>query len=339
MENSKPGQVRTIADIARLAGVSPGTVSRALSGSTLVRPRTRDHIKELAREYGFTPNVTARNLRTQRTGAIGVIVPLGHDVGQHISDPFFMTMIGHLADLLTERGQDLFLSRIIPSNDDWLSRIVDSGRVDGVIVIGQSDQFEALDRVAERYRPMVVWGANNIGRAHCTVGTDNFLGGELATRHLIKQGARRIAFFGNPVGPEIAQRLEGCCAALQAAGIPAPIDILPSYMTPESAHPAILQWLKEQDSPPDGIVCASDVIAMCALRALSEAGLSVPGDVRVMGYDDLAIAGQTTPPLSTIRQDLIAGAAHLVDLLFRRIGGETPGSVVIPPSLVVRASA
>lgn len=334
----KPHHVRTIADIARLAGVSPGTVSRALSGSTLVRETTRNQITELARQYGFTPNATARNLRMQRTGTIGVVVPLGHDVGQHISDPFFMQIIGHLADRLTERGYDLFLSRVVPNHPNWLSKIVDSGRVDGVIIIGQSDQFAVLDEVAARYRPMVVWGANNIGRTHCTVGSDNFLGGQIATRHLLDRGCRRIAFFGNPVGPEIVQRLDGCRAALLEAGVTEPLEIVPTLMAPETTHPMILDWLDRQQTPPDGIVAASDVIAMCALRALSDRGLRVPADVKVMGYDDLPLAAQTMPPLSTVHQDIGEGAEHLVDLLFRRIAGEDAPSVVLSPSLVVRAS-
>lgn len=332
-------RARTIADIARLAGVSTGTVSRALSGSPLVKPHTRDHIVQLADQHGFRPNIAARNLRTQRTGAIGVIVPLGHDTGQHISDPFFMTLLGYLADALTERGHDLLLSRVIPARRDWLAAVVDSGRVDGVIIIGQSDQSAVLDEIASRYLPMVVWGGFTQGQVHCSVGSDNLHGGRLAAAHLIAQGCRRIAFFGDAVAPEIAQRLEGCQLALREAGISDPIDILPAHLTAETAHPAISRWLNDQARAPDGIVAASDVIAMSALCALSERGLAVPHNVRVMGYDDLSLATQTTPPLSTIRQDLVAGAAHLVDILFRRIGGEEAESVVLTPQLVVRDSA
>jgi DNA-binding LacI/PurR family transcriptional regulator len=335
--NDQP-KARTIADIARLVGVSTGTVSRALSGSALVKASTRDVITRLAEEHGFRPNVAARNLRTQRTGAIGVIIPLGHDAGQHISDPFFMTLIGYLADALTERGHDLLLSRVIPTRRDWLASVVASGRVDGVIVIGQSDQSEALDDVASRYFPMVVWGGHSQGQVHRSVGSNNLLGGQLAAAHLIERGCKRIAFFGDAVAPEIAERLEGCKQAVRAAGILEPVDFLPAHLTAETAHPAIAQWLNEQKTPPDGIVAASDVIAMSALRALSERGLKVPHDVRVMGYDDLTLASQTMPPLSTIRQDLIAGAAHLVDILFRRIGGEDAESVVLTPQLIVRES-
>ncbi len=333
------GRVRNITDLAKLAGVSPGTVSRALADSPLIAKKTRDKIQQLAREHDFRPNVMARNLRIKRAGAIGVLIPLGHETGQHISDPFFMTLLGHLADALTERGHDLLLSRVIPTDPGWLSRVVDSGRVDGVILIGQSDQLPVIDSVAERYLPMVAWGANLPGQVHCSVGSDNRKGGELAAQHLIERGCRNFAFFGDPVAPEIAERLGGCRTALAHAGMSESLTILPAHLTAETAHPTISKWLDETRTIPNGIIAASDVIAMSALRALSEHGVSVPGEVRVVGYDDLSFANQTVPPLSTIRQDLPTGAAHLVDLLFKRIAGENTGSVVLEPTLVVRQSS
>jgi len=333
------GRVRNITDLARLAGVSPGTVSRALADSQLIAKKTRERIQELAREHDFRPNVMARNLRIKRAGAIGVLVPLGHETGQHISDPFFITMLGHLADALTERGHDLLLSRVIPKDPDWLNRVVDSGRVDGVILIGQSDQLAIIDKVASRYLPLVAWGANLPGQVHCSVGSDNRKGGQLATQHLIDQGCRNFAFFGDPIAPEISERLEGCRIALAAAGLSDCLSILPAHLTAETAHPAISNWLVETKPIPDGIIAGSDAIAMSALRALAEHGVAVPGQVHVVGYDDLVFANQTVPTLSTVRQDLAGGAAHLVDLLFRRIAGEPTGSVVLEPELVVRQSS
>ena len=332
-------RIRNIAELADIAGVSPGTVSRALSGAGLISAKTRARIQALARDHDFTPSAMARNLRIQRTGAIGVVIPLGHEVGQHISDPFFMTMLGHLADALTERGYDLLLSRVIPSGDDWLDRIVDSGRVDGVIVIGQSDQAATLDRVAARYRPLVVWGGFVPEQVHCSVGTDNFLGGDLAATHLIEQGCRHIAFFGDARAQEIGQRLSGCKAAMARAGLAEGLRIFPAHLTADDAHPNIQIFLNESDGRPQGIVAVSDVVGMSVIHALTERGIAVPGQVRVIGYDDLPIAQQTVPRLTTVRQDFAGGAAHLVDLLFRRIAGAEPESVVMAPELIVRLSA
>ena len=115
--------VRNITDLARLAGVSPGTVSRALAGKSLVNAKTRAKIEAIAREHGFRPNQMASGLRRQKTGVIGVVIPLGHDTRQQISDSFFMTLLGFLADELTAEGYDLMLRRVVPEEDaDWLDR-------------------------------------------------------------------------------------------------------------------------------------------------------------------------------------------------------------------------
>lgn len=331
-------KVRNISDLARIAGVSPGTVSRALSDTGLISAKTRARIKALAEEHDFRPNVMARNLRIQKTGAIGVVIPLGHDTGQHISDPFFITMLGLLADALTERGYDLVLSRVIPKDPDWLDRFTDSGRVDGIIVIGQSDQADTLDRVASRYRPLVVWGGHEKGQVHCSVGSDNVAGGDLATTHLIERGCRRIAFFGDPKARELHQRLAGCREALSRAGLGEEPAILPVHLAAGTDGASINAFLADRRHRPDGIVAASDVIAMSALRALAESDIAVPGDVKVIGYDNLYIGEHTVPRLSTIKQDLTTGADNLVDLLMRRIGGEDTDSVIMPPELIVRQS-
>lgn len=330
------GKIHSLVELAQLAGVSPGTVSRALSGTGMISKATRDRIRALASEHDFRPNPLARNLRTKRTGAIGVVLPLGHEAGQHVSDPFFMTLLGQLADQLTEKGYDLLLSRVIPDNDQWLSGMIDSGRVDGLLVIGQSNQSNALDVAAARYRPMVVWGAAMPGLAHCTVGSDNVEGGRLAAEHLIRCGCRTISFLGDASAPEFGQRLAGVQQALAAANLP-PAQILPVHLMAETAHEIILAYLLGT-SLPDGIVAASDIIAMSALRALSERGIDVPGDVQVVGYDDIFIAEHTTPPLTTVRQDLVEGARIMVDLLLRRLAGEATGAVTMPPKLVIRGS-
>lgn len=327
----------TLEDIAREAGVSAGTVSRALSGGTLVNKVTRERIQALAAARHYKPNLLARNLRTRKTGAIAVVIPLGHETDQHISDPFFTVMLGYLADALTARGNDLLLSRVIPEGPEWINAYIDSGRVDGVIVIGQSDQSEALSAAASRYAPLVVWGARRDSQTYCIVGSDNRVGGLIAAVHLFERGCKDIAFFGDPLAPEIEQRLEGCRAGCAAAGMKGELRVLPTHLTANEAYAAIATFLDEGNIP-DGIVAASDVIAMAALRALSERGIKVPERVKVTGYDDLGFASHTSPPLTTVRQDFEAGAKALVDTLFKRIAGEPTESVVSSPRLVVRES-
>jgi DNA-binding LacI/PurR family transcriptional regulator len=326
-----------LAELAKLAGVSVATVSRSLAGNPIIAEATRSRIVDLARDHGFQINQAARNLRLKRTGAIGVVLPLGHEAEQHLSDPFFMSLLGPLADAVADRGYDLLLSRVIPRDDRWLDAIVDGGRVDGVIVVGQSDQIDAIERVARRYRPLVVWGAALPGMTQLTVGSDNAAGGALAARHLLAQGRQRLAFFGNPAVPEFAARYAGFRAAVAAAGRNPPM-LLPVHLTSEAAYAAIGAFL-DTNPPPDGIAAASDVVAMSTLRALSERGKRVPHDVGVVGYDDVMIAMHTTPPLTTIRQDVVHGATAIVDLLFRRLDGEEVGPVTMLPELILRDSA
>lgn len=328
--------IQNVADLARAAGVSPSTASRALAGNPMISAATRELVNAIAREHGFQPNQLARNLRLKRTQAIGVVLPLGHETGQHLSDPFFITMLGHLADALTTRGYDLLLSRVIPTDELWLDRLIDSGRTDGVIVIGQSNQASVLDRVAARGAPFVVWGAHLPDQVHCSVGSDNRSGGRMAAEHLIARGCRRLAFFGNPEAPEIAERRAGFLAACAAAGIAEP-ETLAVHLTQDEAYTMIAAYLDRHPAP-DGIVCASDTVAMMAIRALGERRLRVPEDVQLVGYDDVALAAHTSPPLTTIRQDLEGGATTLVDLLFAKLAGTPAASVVMVPELVVRQS-
>lgn len=327
-----------LVQLAKIAGVSPATVSRALANSPRVAEATRTRIQELARKHGFRLNQTASAFRKRRTQAIGVTIPLGHEADQTLSDPFFMGLIGPLADALAAAGYDLLLSRVIPDNAAWLDDIIDSGRVDGVIVIGQSNQFGSIERAARRFRPLVVWGARIDGMEQVSVGTDNVAGGRMATEHLLTKQRTRLAFLGNPEVPEFAARFSGFTAAIAASPAPVTQMLLPVHLTTDSAYQEIITFLST-NPPPDGIVAASDVIAMSAMQALAERGLSVPGDVSVVGYDDVMIARHTTPPLTSIRQDVVRGAALLVDLLMSRLAGENVESVQMTPELIARGSA
>lgn len=336
----KVRRIRNISELAKLAGVSAGTVSRALAGKSLVNRETRERIQALAREHGFRPNQMASRLRTGQTGVIGVVIPLGHELRQHISDPFFMTMLGHLADALTERGYDLMLSRVIPAhNEEWLERIVDSGMLDGVLLIGQSDQFAVIEQVAGQYRPLVVWGTHREHQTHCVVGTDSFAGGKLAAQHLIAQGRKRIAFFGDPRATEIEERLNGARAAVAEADAKTMVDVYPAPLSTGEMAAGIAAGLDRMDPATDAIFAATDVTAMATLRLLHERGRRVPGDIALVGFDDLPLTTQTVPQITTVHQDIARGAQEMVSRLIKRIAGEDTPSLVMQPRLIVRESA
>lgn len=330
--------VRTLSDLARIAGVSAGTASRALAANSLVNAETRSRIVALAREHGFRPNQMASGLRRQRTGVIGIAIPLGHDQRQQISDAFFMTLLGHLADALTERGYDLMLRRVIPDHDeDWLDRFIGSGMVDGVLVIGQSDQFDRIEDAADGYRPMVVWGNHREGQRHCVVGSDNRLGGRLAAERLIAGGARHIYFLGDVNAVEFDARFAGAADVAQRLGVG--ITALSSHLSPDRLEAEVAANLDRCFEPGDAIFAATDTLAVASIARLRAMGVDCPGLVRVVGFDDLPLAAHTTPALTTVRQDIRAGAFAMVDLLIRRLAGEDTESIVMPPHLIVRRSA
>lgn len=328
-----------MADIARLAGVHVSTVSRALSGSPLVEPRMRGKILALAERRGYVVNRAARSLRTSRTHTLTVAIPLAHERGQALTDPFFTAMLGHLADEITRRGFALHLEKILPPMDDWLQKLIAARRSDGIIVIGQSTQHAVLEQAAAKYAPLVVWGGHVAKQRYCVVGTDNVNGGRMATEHLLKSGRRRIVFVGDPSIPEIRLRCDGYELALGRAprGHALP-RIIKAHMTPEAAHTAMRRFI-DSHSEFDAVLAGTDIIAISSMRALASSGFSIPRDVAVVGFDDIALAAHVHPPLTTVRQDLARGANLLVELVLRRIAGEDTEPVMLPAELVVRESS
>lgn len=335
---NKASQNVNMADLAKLAGVSVSTISRALAGSEAITLSTRTKIAQLAKEHGYRPNLQARNLRMQRSQSIGVVLPLGHQKDQHLTDPFFLTLLGHLADAISNKGYDMLLSKIIPSDEFWLDRLVDSGRIDGVIIIGQSNQIDVINRVAARFAPMVVWGAAIAGQKHISVGSDNRYGSRLITEYLIGQGRRKLIFLGDPSGPEIKLREQGFHDACAANKDIISARTLPINLVAESAYAELTNFF-DNPADVDGIIAASDVIAMSAIRAITEHGLNVPDDVAVTGFDDVALASHTVPPLTTVKQDLEAGAQIMVEKLFGLLGGKSTVSLEMKPNIIIRKSA
>lgn len=327
-----------MADIARMAGVSVSTVSRALAGSALVPQAKREEILALAQAQGYVINEQARNLRLKKTRTIGVVIPLGHEVGQLISDPFFIELLGRLADEITARDYNVLLTKVARPEPGWQDRLIQSQKADGLIVIGQSDQHEALNAVARTYLPLVVWGAHLPSQIYCSVGSDNIGGARLAVEHLVRLGRRRIAFLGVPSLPEVGLRYDGYRRALAAAGIAEdPALLAPAHFTVDTAYDTV-RGLIDSKVPFDAIFAVSDVIAIAAIKALNAAGLRVPDDVAVVGFDDITIAAYVNPPLTSVRQDLARGAKVMIDLLFRRMEGENTPSATMPAELVIRKS-
>lgn len=325
-------------DIARMAGVSAATVSRALNGSELINAQTRTRITELARSLNYSINQSAKNLRLGDNRTIGVVIPYGHFTRQHISDPFFLGMLGSLADALTDRGYDMLLSRVDSDRLYDLAALYDTGRAKGIVVIGQWGHHDQLNALAMRRVPMIVWGAQLPQQMYVSVGSDNLTGGFKATEHLLQQGRRRIAFMGDTAMPESALRFEGYQNALASFGVAFDAALhIHSPFTPLEAQAAVGQFLS-RNIPIDGLFAASDLIAINAIGVLKAAHLSVPDDVSVVGYDDIDQAAHSFPPLTTVRQPIDIAGEVIVSSLLQLLHGESVSSQLVPTSMVIRAT-
>ncbi len=328
-----------MADLAKRAGVSEATVSRALADSPLIAQKTRKRIQEIAARSGYRVNPVASSLRSRITRTIAVLIPLQHEAKQAISDPFFMELLGYIADALSERGYSLLLAKVNNSAADWIGESTRARRADGVIVIGQSLLHGVLNEAAASGAKMVVWGQRLEDQRYVTVGSDNQSGGYLATSHLIDQGCNRIAFFGDTRVPEVDARRQGYVRALEQHGLDqAPRLEIAVHFGAEAAYQEA-KALLDSGLQFDGIFAASDVIAMSTMRALAEHKLRVPQDVSVVGFDGLPMAMFATPPLTTIRQDLATSGKLLVEKLLDSIAGREVHSSVLPAELIVRSSS
>jgi DNA-binding LacI/PurR family transcriptional regulator len=340
-DNAGSAQQRRLqmADIARLAGVSTSTVSRALAGSKLISEETRVRVMELARSLKYNINIGAQNLRMKQNRTVGVVIPYDPATRQHLSDPFFLSMLGSLADALTEQGFDMLVSRVDAEQLDAAGAPFDTGRVIGVVLIGQWRHHDQLNQLAARHVPVVVWGAQLPQQLYCTVGGDNLAGGELAGAHLIAQGRRRIAFFGDINLPEIGHRYDGLCKAQLAAGIAIdPALLISASFVPDGGRLAVEELLR-RDVAFDAVFAGSDLMAMTAINTFRQLGVDVPGRVAVVGYDDIELASYFHPPLTTVRQPVREAGRALVASLLELTEGRAAPSLQLPTQLIVRSSS
>jgi DNA-binding LacI/PurR family transcriptional regulator len=328
-----------MADIARLAGVSVATVSRALNGSPLISADTRERVQQLARSLNYSINTSAQNLRLQKNQTVAVVVPYDAQSRQHISDPFFLAIVGSIADALTDRGYDMLLSRVDAEALDSAAALYDSGKAIGVVIIGQWRHHDQLNALAARKVPVVVWGGQLPQQLYCSVGGDNVGGGWQATRHLLQQGRRRILFLGDAQLPEVQLRRQGYWQALQEAGqTPDPKLELAVPFEIMAAREA-LDRLCASRVRLDGVVACSDLLALQAVQALRASGREVPREVAVVGYDDMPLATWSDPPLTTIHQPVMLAGSEIVEALLALLRGERASPRTLPVHLVVRDSA
>ncbi|TDF42277.1 LacI family transcriptional regulator [Alteromonadaceae bacterium M269] len=333
----KKKKLMTLSDISKISGVSESTVSRALSGSKLVSDKTRAKIQAIADEHNFTINAAARNLRLQKTKTVAVIILISSGNDQSVSDPFMLSLVGSIAEALGSKGYDMLLSTTRSAPQDWQRHYFDTRKADGLIIIGQGEDDAPLNVLVDSTYPFVTWGST--AKSYTGVGSDNRKGGYLATRHLIDQGCRRIGFFGKAHHAEIHERWQGYKQALEENEAAAMIDTtLDVPFTAQAGYKVAKQLINDNSFTYDGIVAASDMIAIGIIKALKESAINVPKDVAVVGFDDISLASMYHPSLTTVRQDTVHGGEMLVSKLLAKLNGEEVQSETLPTQLVIRQS-
>lgn len=339
MSKATKKKVTSLQDLADIAGVSRATVSRALNDSPLINDRTKKKLRTLAQKHNYTINQRARDFRLRRTSVISVVFMLDIESKQHMSDPFFLDMLGAIADTLAEHDYDLLLAHAPITNILELqdSRVLRQS--DGAIFIGQGEQHEKLNELAKGDHRMVVWGYPVPGKRYVVVGGDNVGGAYLSTKHLLDLGRRNIAFFGNTNNPENAARHEGYRTALREYGLE-PDEAL-RFDIPFEMHRAqeVITEVVASKVELDAVVCVTDVMALASISTFQDLGVRVPEDVAVVGYDDIGLAAYSSPPLTTVSQNIRRGGRVLVESVLKLVNGESVSDTIIDCELVVRKSS
>lgn len=328
-----------LADVAELAGVSMKTVSNVVHDYPYVKPALRARVQKAIDELGYKPNLTARRLATGRTGTIALAMP-------EIDHPYFSLLSRQIMEEASRRGYRVLFEQTL--SDMVAERAVlqdrEGGLVDGVIF--QPVKMGSLEIAkVPRDTPLVLLGESAKPLTTDHVMIDNVTASADGTRHLIALGRRRIAFLGlvkDDITVSTDRRIEGYQMGLIEAGIPEdPALILAADdFTPEAGDAAIRRALAS-GLQFDAVLCRDDRFAIGALHALTDAGVSVPGAVAVVGWDDTALAAYAFPTLTSISPDKAALAREAVDMLVERINGYQGAGRhrVVPHSIAVRTSA
>jgi LacI family transcriptional regulator len=318
----------TIYEVADRAGVSIATVSRALRDSDLVASATRTHVRRVAEELRFRPSRAGRALAEGTHAANGIVFP-------DLSGPYYAEVVLGYEEVVAELGRSVLILATNGRADAAEAVLELAGRVDGMVIMGRTVGDPVVARIADTGVPLVLLARPPVGQVD-TVTADNEASARDLTVHLLDHGHRGLAFLGDPdQSPDVAGRYAGFRRALTDRGMPTPAPT-PCAFDVRSGHTAATDLLT--DARPDAIVCANDEVALGALRAADDLGLSVPGDLALTGWDDIMAAHYAR--LTTVHQSMRELGATAARWLDERIGGRAAGArrEVMPTRLVIRAS-
>jgi LacI family transcriptional regulator len=328
----------TLEDIARKCGVSRSTVSRVINQEANVSADTRQRVMDVIQQINFQPNLAARGLAAGKTRVLGVVIPMG--VTAIFTDPFFPLLIQGVSITCNASDYSVMLWLDDPEYERRTVRqILYNGLVDGVIVASSLVDEPIVSALGESKLPYVMVGRSPTNDMVNFIDVDNYGGARKAVKHLLGLGRRRIAHIAGPHNLIAGlDRYRGYLSALYEGGIfPDPTLVVEGDFTDLSGYSAVQRLLPLH---PDAIFTASDAMANGALRALIEAGVRVPQDVSLVGFDDIPVASHTIPPLTTVRQPIQRMGSLSAETLIEVIEhpDRQPRQVILPTELIVRGT-
>jgi DNA-binding LacI/PurR family transcriptional regulator len=330
----------TLKDIAAAVGKSVAAVSRALNNYDDISEETREQVKRVAHEMGYTPNLMARRLLKRSTDTLGFILPV---LSPRDADPYFTELMAGLSSAAAELGFDLLVSTCTPGPDELQAyqRLI-SGRVDGMIVARPRCQDSRIELLLKKNTPFVVVGKVNLTHDILTVAEDAPEAARLVVAHLVEQGHHRLALINTP--PDLVFSVEfltGFRQAMTKAGLKVNEEFLAgSDFTQKEGYRAA-QLLLSKPEIPSAIVTADDMIALGVIAAAQDQGLEVGQDVVITGYGDNLLAEYAQPPLTTVSRPTYALGQQAARMLITHLRGERLENeyVLLKPSLVIRQSS
>jgi LacI family transcriptional regulator len=331
----------TIKDVAQLAGVSAGTVSNVLNRPSYVNVETRERVLAAIQELDFVPHQGSRQFRPGRVRTLGLAIA-------NLDNPFFVDVAIGAEERCAELGVGVVItnSGYDPVRETHNLDLLVQSRVQGVIIAPVDENSSRLEMLKDRGVPMVFVDRVGDDRDCWSVVVDDFRGGQLGIRHLIAAGHTRIAFLGHPeTSPKVRTRLAGARSVVEEMpGVTLELIEAASWTIEAGRMAATRLTERDPSRRPTAVFCANDMVALGLEQQLLRDGVRVPGDIAIVGYDDLEWASVSSVPLTTVRQPRHGLGRTAVDMIMELLGRPTariPRSnhVVLPPELVVRDSA
>ncbi|MFL5696756.1 MAG: LacI family DNA-binding transcriptional regulator [Ktedonobacteraceae bacterium] len=330
----------SIREVAKRAGVSLGTVSNVLNRPEIVAEDTRERVKSAIKEIGFVRNGSARQLRAGTSQHIGLVV-------LDVANPFFTEVARGVEDLANQAGFVVILCNSDDSveKENHYLHVLEEQRTRGVLITPVQSDAGYLQRFRQRGIDVVLLDRTSRSKDLCSVAVDDVLGGELAAAHLLEEGHERIGFVHGPLSiRQIADRRRGVIQAVKMAGLDpdrAIIDITTQAQSAREGEECVEKLLNARIRP-TAVFCANDLLALGLMRGLIKRGLAIPGDMALVGYDDVEFASVLATPLTSIRQPKYELGRAAAELLLDEVNNPTSHQhqhIVYQPELIVRESS